>query len=324
MTTSLIRTVRSSKANRLLREQALGGKPRKRAWWRRFNWFDVLVLLLTVTFALICFYPMWYVFVASITPYDDFIRDKIMFLPPADPDFQYYKAIFSTPVFAQSLFISVIKTVLGTVLSLLITSMMAYAVSKVHVKGMKVINALVVFNLFFTGGLIPEYMLYNDIGMLRTFWVMVIPGALNIVYYIIMRNYFSYASSKELEEAARIDGANEVRLFFMIVMPLARPMLAAVGLFIAVIHWNDYYSYMMFVSNQPDLQPFAWILRRTLVDPSMMNQVRNEAMAVGMPAIPPIGLRMATIIVALLPILMVYPFLQKHFAKGILIGAVKE
>lgn len=299
--------------------------PRRRRRWRvNVNVWDVLIIVFVVAFAVLCFYPMWYVFLASITPYEQLIRGGLLVWLPATPDFQYYQAIFSTEVFGRSLFISISKTVLGTVLSLLITSTMAYATSKTHIKGMRVINVLVVFNLFFTGGLIPEYMLYKDLGLLRNYWVMVIPGALNIVYYIIMRNYFSYASSKELEEAARIDGCNEVRLFFLIVAPIARPMLAAVGLFIAVIHWNDYYSYMMFISNQTDLQPFAWVLRRTLVDPSLMSQVRAEAGAIGLPALPPIGLRMATIVVAMLPILMVYPFLQRHFAKGILIGAVKE
>ena len=100
--------------------------------------------------------------------------------------------------------------------------------------------------------------------------------------------------------------------------------LAAVALFIAVYHWNDFYTYMMFIANKPELQPFAWVLRRTLVDPSLMNQIRNEAANTGMPILPPIGLRMATIIIAMLPILMLYPFLQRFFAKGMLLGAVKE
>ncbi len=298
--------------------------PRRRRKRLRFNLFDVFVVVFTVGFALVCFYPLWYVFLASITPYSEFIQQQLMLWFPNSIDFQYYVAVFSTQVFANALFISVAKTVLGTILSVLVTSMMAYAVSKTHIKGMRTINALVVFTLLFTGGLIPEYMLYHDLGLLRTFWVMVLPGTLNVFYFIIMRNYFSYAAPKELEEAAMIDGAGEVRIFFQVIMPIAKPMLAAVALFIAVIHWNDYYSYMMFVSNQPDLQPFAWVLRRTLVDPSLMNQIRNEAASTGMPILPPIGLRMATIIIAMLPILMVYPFLQRFFAKGMLLGALKE
>ena len=290
----------------------------------RFNYFDVFVVIFTVSFAIVCFYPMWYVFLASITPYSEFIQSKLMIWFPQTIDFQYYVAVFSTEVFANALFVSVVKTVVGTLLSVLVTAMMAYAVSKTHIRGMVVINALVVFTLLFSGGLIPEYMLYNQIGILRTFWVMILPSALSVFYFIIMRNYLAYSAPKELEEAAMIDGASEFRIFFQVILPTAKPMLAAVALFIAVYHWNDFYSYMMFISNKPDLQPFAWILRRTLVDPSLMNQIRNEAASTGMPVLPPIGLRMATIIIAMLPILMLYPFLQRFFAKGMLLGAVKE
>ena len=194
----------------------------------------------------------------------------------------------------------------------------------VFVRGMKVVNALVVFNLFFTGGLIPQYMLYRDLNLLGSYWVMVIPGALNITYFIIMRNYFTYSVPKELEEAALIDGCTEVGVFFRIVTPVSRSMLAAVALFIAVINWNDYYNYMMFISNKTNLQPFVWILRRMLVDQSMMNTVRRGAVGLGMQLPPPMALRMATIICAMVPIMCVYPFLQKYFTSGITLGAIKE
>lgn len=289
-----------------------------------FNFYDVFVLVFCVSFAVLCFYPLWYVFVASITPYEEYVKGGLMLWPSTGVDFQYYKAIFSTKSFLNSMWISVSKTVLATGLSVLVTSTMAYGVSKTHVRGMKVINALVVFNLFFTGGLIPEYMLYKDLGLLRTYWVMVIPGALNITYFIIMRNFFAYSVPKELEEAALIDGCNDIGVFFRVVLPLSRPLLAAVGLFIAVINWNDYYNYMMFISNKTELQPFAWVLRRMLTDQSMMNQVRNGATTLGLELPPPMALRMATIICAMLPIMCVYPFLQKHFTSGMTLGAVKE
>ncbi|MEG0511371.1 MAG: carbohydrate ABC transporter permease [Clostridia bacterium] len=289
-----------------------------------FNFYDVFVFVFCVGFALICFYPMWYVLIASVMPYEEYIGNSAFLLWPKTFDFQYYQAIFATKAFTSSLWISTSKTILATALSLAVTSTMAYAVSKTHIKGMKVINALVVFNLFFTGGLIPEYMNYMMLGMLRSYWVMVIPSALNITYFIIMRNFFSYSVPQELEEAARIDGCNDLMVYFRIIVPLSKPMFAAVGLFIAVINWNDYYNYMMFIANKPALQPFAWILHRTLVDPTMMNQVRTGAQGIGLQLPPPMALRMATIICAMLPIMCVYPFLQPYFAKGILLGAVKE
>lgn len=301
-------------------------RPYRRSMLARFgfNFYDIFVYAACISFALVCVYPMWYVLVASVTPYEEYIKGGLMLWPRGGVDFQYYIAIFSTRSFVNSLWISVSKTVLATVLSVLVTSTMAYAVSKTHVRGMKVINALVVFNLFFTGGLIPQYMLYQDLHLLRSYWVMVIPGALNITYFIIMRNYFTYSVPKDLEEAARLDGCTDVGVFFRVVMPVSRSMVAAVTLFIAVINWNDYYNYMMFIGNKTNLQPFAWILRRMLVDQSMMNTVRNGAANLGMELPPPMALRMATIICAMLPILCVYPFLQKHFTSGITLGAVKE
>ncbi len=289
-----------------------------------FNFYDVFVLVFCVGFALLCFYPMWYVFVASVTPYEEFVKGGLMLWPSGGVDLQYYKTIFSNSSFTTSLWISATKTILGTVLSLLVTSTMAYAVSKVHVPGMKLINVLAVFTMFFTGGLIPTYILYMDLNLIRTYWVMVLPYGFSITYFIIMRNYFSYSVPRDLEDAARIDGCNEVGVFFRVLLPLSKPMLAAVGLFLAVGFWNDYYSYMMYIANKSELQPFAWVLRRVLTDSAMMAQVRQGATDFGAQLPPPMALRMATIICAMLPIMCVYPFLQKHFAKGILIGAVKE
>ena len=289
-----------------------------------FNFYDVFVLVFCITFGLICYYPLWYVLIASVTPYETFVEGGLMLFPKGGIDLQYYKTIFSNSSFSSSMWISVSKTVIGTLLSVLVTSTMAYAVSKTHVKGMKLLNVLVVFNLFFSGGLIPQYVLYMNLGLIRNYWVMVLPGVLNITYFIIMRNYFSYSVPAELEEAARIDGCNDVRVFFRIIIPLSKPMLAAVSLFIAVIQWNDYYQYMVFIANKPQLQPFAWVLRRILTDQTMMSQVRNGAMSLGAQLPPPMALRMATIICAMLPIMVVYPFLQKYFAQGMLIGAVKE
>ncbi len=288
-----------------------------------FNFYDVFVTLFCVLFGIICFYPLWYCIVASVMPYEEFINGGLM-LWFKGIDLQYYIQIFSTKAYTNSLVVSVVKTVLATVLSVLITSTMAYAVSKVHIHGMKAINALVVFNLFFAGGLVPQYMLYKSLNLIGSFWVMVLPGALNITYFIIMRNYFSFSVSKDLEDAAMIDGCNEVGIFFRIVMPLSKGMVAAVSLFIAVINWNDYYNYMMFIGNKTKLQPFAWILHRMLTDKSLMNQIRNGAVNLGFTLPPPMALRMATIVCAVIPIILVYPFIQPYFTSGMTLGAVKE
>ena len=289
-----------------------------------FNFYDVFVTLFCITFALICFYPMWYVFVASITPYEEFVKGGLMLWPSGGVDLQYYGTIFRNSSFVTSLWISATKTVVGTLLSLIVTSTMAYAVSKIHVPGMKTLNVLAVFTMFFAGGLIPTYILYLNMGLIRSYWVMVLPYGFNVTYFIIMRNYFSYSVPRELEEAALLDGCSEFSAFFRVVMPLSKSMLAAVALFIAVINWNDYYNYMMYIGNRTELQPFAWILRRMLTDKSMMNSIRNGAVSMGFELPPPMGLRMATIICAVIPIVVVYPFIQPYFTSGMTLGAVKE
>ena len=205
-----------------------------------FNFYDVFVYAFCILFAVICVYPMWYVLISSVTPYEEYVKGGLMLLPLGGIDLQYYKAIFSTKAFTNSMWISVAKTVLATSLSMLITSTMAYACSKSHVKGMKLINALVVFVLFFTGGLIPQYMLYKDLGILRTFWVMVLPSGLNIIYFVIMRNYFSYSVPKELEEAALIDGATPWQRFTKVTLPLLTPIIAVVMTFSVLFTFTDF------------------------------------------------------------------------------------
>lgn len=306
-----------------MKQQSGSAAPRSMYSRFGFNFYDVFVTLFCVSFGLICFYPLWYCIVASVMPYEEYVQGGLM-LWFKGIDLQYYIQIFRTKTYLNSLWISATKTVLGTVFCLLVTSTMAYAVSKSHIRGMKLVNMLVVFNLFFAGGLIPTYMLYRDLNLIGSYWVMVIPGMLNITYFIIMRNYFSYSVPKELEEAALLDGCSEFGSFFRVVMPLSRSMLAAVGLFIAVLNWNDYYSYMMYISNKTELQPFAWVLRRMLTDQSMMNQIRNGAVSMGFTLPPPMGLRMATIICAVIPIVIVYPFIQPFFTSGMTLGAVKE
>ena len=170
-----------------------------------FNFYDVFVVIFCVLFAVICFYPLWYVLIASVTPYEVFVKGGALLWPSGGIDLQYYKMIFNNSSFVTSLWISASKTVIGTALSMLITSTMAYAVSKEHVPGMKSLNVLTVFTMFFSGGLIPTYILYMNIHLIRTYWVMVLPYGLSITYFIIMRNYFAYSVPKELEDAARID-----------------------------------------------------------------------------------------------------------------------
>ncbi len=294
-----------------------------------FNFFDVFVIAFCVLFALFCFYPMYYVLVVSLMPYESYVYfGKSFILFPPQVSLEYYVTVMhsSGHKFSQAMLISFSKTALGATTALIFTSMVAYAVSKTHIKGMKFLNVYMIFTMFFSGGLIPLYLLVRNLGLYDTYWAMIVPYLIQIGHFIIMRNYFSYVVPKELEDAATVDGANEIYLFFHIIVPIAKPMLAAIFLFEAVFHWNDYYSFLIFVEDF-NLEPFVWLLRKVLIDPESLVRTdvgRDFVEAEEMRYIPPAGLKMTTIICAMVPIMILYPFLQKYFAKGILIGAVKE
>ena len=289
-----------------------------------FNFYDVAVTIFCVAFGLLCFYPLWYCLVASVMPYEEYVKGGLM-LWFKGIDLQYYIQIFSTKVYTNSLLVSAVKTVLATALSVLVTSAMAYAVSKVHIRGMKLINALVVFNLFFAGGLIPQYMLYKSLHLTGNFWVMVLPGTLNISYFIIMRNYFSFSVSRELEDAAMIDGCSNTKMFLRIVMPLAMPMIAVIMLYYLVTHWNVYFRALLYISD-PDKYPLQLYLRNILLFDQMLDMMEGDAEALEamtrrlqLRA----SIKYGIVVVSSLPVLILYPLLQKYFAKGVMVGAVK-
>ena len=269
-------------------------------------------------------YPMWYVLVASVTPYEEFVKGGILLWPTGGIDLQYYKMIFSNSSFVTSLWISASKTVVGTALSVLVTSTMAYAVSKEYVPGMKPLNVLTVFTMFFAGG--PHSYLYAVYGYTPYPDILGDGVAIWLEHYLFHYHaqLFLYSVPKELEDAARIDGCNDIRVFFRVILPLSKPMLAAVGLFIAVGFWNDYYSYMMYIANKPKLQPFAWVLRRVLTDTSMMSQLRSGALSVGHSFHHRWRFAWPLSSVRCYPSCAYIRSCKSIFAKGVLIGAVKE
>lgn len=292
-----------------------------------FNLFDVFAVTFVGLFAVVAVYPMWYVLVVSLMPYSEFIRTDFVLLPSLTPDLTYYeRMLIGAPhIFLRAMGVSVVKTTIGAGAGVVVTGMLAYAVTKRQVPGTRLINILIVLTIFFSGGLIPLYLLVVNLGLLGSPAAMILAsGFVNTSYFIIMRNFFSYTVPKELEDACLIDGASEATTFFRVIMPISKPMLAAILLFLAVYHWNDYASWLYFVRDTT-IQPFVMLLRHVLERPTMyrlseaaQRLVQQEGL------IPPRQLVMATIVLTFLPIMALYPFLQRHFAKGILIGAVKE
>lgn len=293
---------------------------------KKINMFDVFIYLFCGIFSLICFYPLWYVFIGSISPYDTFSSASVALLPTGMPSFRYYSTILSGASFQRAFFISVAKTALGVSGMILFTSCMAYGVSKTDIKGMKFINIFVIFTMYFGGTIIQHYLLYTQMKLIDTFAVLVLPTLVDTWTFIVMRNYFANNVPTELEQAAAIDGANEAVMFFKIVVPISKPIFAAMILFSAVNHWNDWVSYTYYCQSIA-LQPFVKLLQRLLVNPDVfVAQGGRDAIGAlgGSAATPPMALKYTTIMCAMLPIMLVYPFLQKYFAKGVMIGAIKE
>jgi len=213
--------------------------------------------------------------------------------------------------------VSAFVTIVGTFVSLVLTAFMAYALSKKHLKGRRVINFLVVFTMLFSGGMIPTFMVVNAFGLIDSLWSLILPVAINAFNFVIMRSFFQ-GIPESLEEAARIDGCSEFGVFLRIVLPLSLASIATIGLFYAVYYWNTYQSAILYI-NDSTKWPMQVLLRQIVIVASGLNADESSV-----DVVPPAqSIKMAVIFVATLPMLIVYPFVQRFFVKGALIGSVK-
>ncbi|MCL6624966.1 MAG: carbohydrate ABC transporter permease [Alicyclobacillus shizuokensis] len=273
--------------------------------------FDAANIVLLTLVSLATLLPFVYVVVASFSATDDII--------PKSFTLSAYRYLFSTDTFVRSLGISIYITVVGTVLSLVATALSAYALSHRKLPGRRFFLLLVLFTMLFNGGMIPTYFVVKDLGMINTLWSLMIPGLISSFYLIIMKNFF-LEIPEDLKEAARIDGCTELGVLFRVVLPLSLPVLAAFGLFYAVGIWNQYFNAILYINDQTKW-PIQVLLQQIVVLAS--GGFGNAAGSADAVQVFGQGVRMAVIVVSTIPILIVYPFLQKHFAKGMLIGSVK-
>jgi putative aldouronate transport system permease protein len=281
---------------------------------RAFDTFNVIVL---VGLALVTVLPLLYVLAGSFASESE-IASRPFFLWPEKFVTDTYTFIFSTPTFVRALLTTIIVTAVGTVVQLVLTFTMAYPLAKRYLPGRTLILNLVIFTLVFSGGMIPTYLVVRDLGLLDSYWALILPLAINPFYLIIVKSFFQELP-QALEEAARIDGCNEMGVFFKIVLPLSKPIIATFALFYAVGIWNDYMSPLLYITD-----PGKWTLQvlvRQLTSADAADALANMDRTF----VPPEqGLKFAVVVIATLPILLFYPFLQKHFTKGVLIGGVKE
>lgn len=276
------------------------------------------LMLLGITFVV----PLYIVIMASFTPETVLIQNGYSFFPEQF-SVDSYRFIFegNNKVFS-ALLLSIATTVLGTVLSLLVSAMFAYALSRPKYPLKKLVMILLLFTMLFNGGLIPTYLVMRDLHLLNTFWILILMNLMAPWNVIILRNNFMSVPSS-LQEAANLDGCGEIQSFFRIVLPLSKPALATIALFTAVGLWNDWTTPMWYItSTQSNLETLQLLLQRMMarID-SVLQQGGNFH---GTQILPVESLKSAVVVVATVPIACIYPFLQKYFVKGTLIGAVKE
>jgi putative aldouronate transport system permease protein len=263
--------------------------------------------------------PIIYILAGSFATETE-LTTRPFFLFPRTISFDAYRYIFSTDTLPRSLLVSVFITIAGTLVNLIFTFTMAYPLARKGLTGRNVVMNIVIFSMLFSGGLIPSYLVVKGLGLLDTYWAVLLPGAISAFNLIVIKTFFQELPH-ELEESARIDGCTDLGVLWRIVLPLSKPIIATFALFYAVGHWNEFFNALLYL-NDSRKWPLQVLLRQII----MLSQgsLGDTAMLDADFVKPPDqSVKMAIIVVGTLPILMVYPFLQKHFAKGVLIGALK-
>lgn len=277
--------------------------------------FDGVNLLLLLFLALITFYPFWDCLVVSFSSLKSYLGTNIH-IWPSEWSFEGYSYMLKNADLWKSYANSIFITVAGTVINMLITTMAAYTLSKKDLKGHRILMFMAVFTMMFSGGIIPTYIIVKDLHLMNSLWAMILPSAINTYNLIILRNFFMELPL-ELEEAALLDGCNEIGVLFRIMLPISKPALTTVTLFYAVDHWNDFFSAIMYI-NDKKTWPLQLFLRSMLFESDAAYSSGGESLfLLGQP------MKMAAVMMAIIPIMCVYPFFQKYFTKGVMVGAVK-
>ncbi|WP_339258878.1 carbohydrate ABC transporter permease [Paenibacillus sp. FSL R5-0713] len=278
--------------------------------------FMLLVMVVTL-------YPFLNTIAVSFNNGLDTIRGGI-YLWPREWTLQNYVSVFQNPNLTQAAFISVARTVVGTIVQLFCTAMLAYVLSRKEYMFNKLVTTLFVVTMYFSGGLIPGYMLIKQVGLLNSFWVYIIPGLIGVFNMIVIRTYIQ-GLSEGLIESAKMDGAGDFRIFMRIVLPLSKPVLATVALFIAVGQWNSWFDSMLYTAGNRNLTTLQYELMKLLSSATSQGGTVNvDSYKNVTNMVTPVSIRAAITVVTAMPIVLLYPFLQKYFVTGLTIGGVKE
>ncbi|HHV97360.1 MAG TPA: carbohydrate ABC transporter permease [Clostridiaceae bacterium] len=279
-----------------------------------FNVFNLFILTLI---GLACLLPFIHIVAKSLSHELYVLAKEVLFIPKG-LTFNAYNFVILNQQFQRSFSLTVFITIAGTLVALLVTTTTAYVFTKQHVPGVKFICILYIITMFFGGGIIATYILYKQMNLIDNILVLILPASINTYNIVLMRNFFE-SIPPSLEESARIDGASNIRILFQIILPLSKPALATIGLFFMVTYWNSFFGALMYTTKRT-LMTMQLYLRNILV--SIDNLLEQNAEMLD--AVATESVRAATIVAAMLPIICAYPFLQKYFVKGIMIGAIKE
>ena len=282
--------------------------------------FDILFSVILLLVALMCLFPFIHVFSKSISE-ESYVIANIVVLLPKGFSLNAYQKIFADSSILRSMWVTIVVTVTFTVIGMLLTICAAYALSRKELKGRKLMTFLIMLTMYFTAGTIPDYLLMSQLHMLDTWWCLILPLCFAPYNLLIMKNNFSASIPDSLVESALIDGAGHITILSKIVVPLSKPILATIALFYAVGRWNAYQDALYYIKQRTDLRPLQLKLYYLVVSASESFQA--EGGNVGVMTNPEV-LKAACVIFATLPIICVYPFVQKYFVQGTMIGAVKE
>ena len=276
---------------------------------------DIFKVFFVLLVSIVCVYPFWNIFIISINDGQDALRGGLYFWPRVFT-LENYQEILRRSEFVRAIGVTVLRTLIGTPLVVLVTSMLAYVLSRSELLGKKFWTLMFIFTMYFSGGMVPYYLQLKNLGMLDHFIVYIIPGMLNVYYMILIRSYI-YGIPESLVESAKLDGANDVTILFRIMVPLSKASIATIALWSIVYHWNEWFNCMLYMKDE-DKYVLQYVLRKILLD----GQTQDINMATNV-VVNTETMKMATLVVSILPIIMLYPFLQKYFAKGVMVGSVK-
>ena len=282
--------------------------------------WDIFVIVFLGLLSIVMFIPFYNMILVSTAPYEDYVRSAL-YIWPTRFDFTAYKLIFLDKTLVRAVLFTTGMTIVGTTINLLVTTAAAFALSQKKLPDRGIILTLIIISMYFSGGLIPYFLVLKDLGFIDNPLVYVLPTAFDTFWLLLMKNYFN-SIPESLQESAEIDGANPFTILTKIIIPVSTPIIATIALFFAVSRWNEWWMNMLFV-RKPEYYTLQYLLRKVVIDLTLqLGPAVKEAQRTI--KVYPVSIQMATVTVATIPILIIYPFLQKYFTQGIMLGSLKE